>query len=144
MATWRGINHRLQRSWRIERFVYRHHRFFGACILLGAMVFLALLASYHTGIFKTDLRALWGMRGLPLVALLLQAAAWLFALFALLVALFMLLRPSALKPLEAKANRWVDPLAVVIPASSPRLRWIAGGLILVGLVVIVAIIRWIR
>ncbi|MDP1527200.1 MAG: hypothetical protein Q8M20_15445 [Rhodocyclaceae bacterium] len=134
--SWRALQNRPQRTWRVDRFVYRHHRLFGALILLGASIFLALLATHHTAIFKADP---WLLKGLPLAVVLLQAAAWLFAVFSMLIGLFVLVRPSALKPLEAKANHWVEPFPTPrLNASARPIRWLGGGLVVIGGAIILA------
>lgn len=100
----RGLLGILESPRRIERFVYRHHRWSGAVILLGAGFALWRIAA--SGI-------LWSPRAfglhVPLLWLLAVATALGF-----LVGLVVLVRPSGLKPLETRANRWVGPEAGTI------------------------------
>jgi len=41
--------------------------------------------------------------------LLARWAMWLFAILAWVIGMIVLIRPSALKGVEAKSNRWVEP-----------------------------------
>jgi len=101
----------LDRRQSIERPLYRHHRGFGTAVMAGA------IASFV---------ALWALPGQPLVTGVLTGAlgawgaeavivtSWALALFALVIGVFLLIRPSALKGIETTANRWIEPF------SSPR------------------------
>ena len=105
-ARYRTLRLVLDRSWWVERYIYRHHLAFGAAIVVGALIFLALLFRYH-GI---DIRNVsWPASQGAQFTLLVRIAAWLFAGVALLVGLIVVVRPSALKDIEQKANRWVEP-----------------------------------
>ncbi|WP_376690395.1 hypothetical protein [Wenzhouxiangella sp. EGI_FJ10409] len=116
----------LDRQWRIERLVYRHHRIFGLLVLLASAFCLwqigrSELAGYlHTG------SAASAMVWLVLIA---QACN-------LLIGLTLLLRPSLLKPIEAVGNRWHR---LESSAGRPKaLRATAVLLALVGLAVLLA------
>lgn len=82
----------------IERFVYRHHRVFGACVLIGAGVYLASIAA--NGL-------LWPS-GAPGILGVLLPMLTLLHLALLPFGAVMLLRPSLLKRLEAASNRWIE------------------------------------
>ena len=96
----------LDRRKTIERALYRHHCAFGVAVIVGAVALLA---------------ALWGLRNQPLVTSVLPAVlgalgagavmltSWTLAVFALGIGMFLLVRPSALKGVEAAANRWIEP-----------------------------------
>lgn len=95
----RGLLGMLETPRHVERFIYRHHSFFGAVIMLGT-------GFYFWRVAGTDLLWSHGDYGLqaPLLWLLTIGSTFAFVLGAV-----MLVRPSRLKPLEALANRWVGP-----------------------------------
>ena len=82
----------------IEQPLYRHHRVFGAAVIAGALAWFATL---------------WTLRDrLPVpreFAGTMTLAGCTLAAFALGVGVFLVIRPSALKGLEAVANRWIEP-----------------------------------
>lgn len=98
IATRPGTGLTGDRVHRIERIVYRHHRLFGAAVVLGALLYLWRIAS---------IGLLWPTAG---------HTTWLSALPALTVLMLlvlpfgtvMLIRPSLLKRIEKTSNRWVD------------------------------------
>lgn len=94
----------LDRSWRIERFVYRHHRYFGLFIIAGALVILTVLST--TRFWTIDLVAFL-IRSVPIVSGLI----WGLAIAILLIGLIVLTRPSFLKGFESLANRKVAPFS---------------------------------
>lgn len=105
-ARYRRLRQMLERPWRAERMIYRHHRAFGGGIVAGALVLLAVLTRYHGISFET---LSWpSSRGAQLV-LLVRIAAWSFACLALPIGMIVAIRPSVLKAIEVKANRWVEP-----------------------------------
>ncbi|MBF0626768.1 MAG: hypothetical protein HQL91_00965 [Magnetococcales bacterium] len=97
----------LSRPVRVERFVYRHHRWFGGGIVVGSFCTLVALGGYLRRMIT--LAGLNGLRGVD---------AWLWESLLLFVALgnfftlaagvLILIRPSGLKGFEAWANRRVD------------------------------------
>lgn len=110
----------LDRQWRIERGIYRHHRLAGLLVIAAALLFF----------FKTWPVGLLAAPQMPEGWLL---GWWVLAignLFNLLVGILLLLRPSRLRPLEAASNRWIAVKPAAIAAwllRHPRLR---GALIL--------------
>jgi len=82
----------------LERFVYRHHRSFGAFVLIGAGVYLTLIAAKGL-LWPSDAAGILGVL-LPTLTLLHLALLPFGAV--------MLLRPSLLKRLEAASNRWIE------------------------------------
>lgn len=115
----------LDRQWRIERLIYRHHRLF-AVVVLTAVAF-----------------SVWQMTRAELTGLLVgdsPASVFVWALllaqaFNFVVGLTLLLRPSLLKPVEALSNRW-HHLAPLRGSRPGTLRLRAALLALVGLAVL--------
>jgi hypothetical protein len=98
----------LDRPRTVERPLYRHHYAFGAAVIVGALASLATLWELRdyplvTAMLSGILGA-WGAR----VAILMT---WASAVFALGIGVLVLIRPSALKKMEAAANRWIEPFA---------------------------------
>lgn len=105
---YRRLKFALERPWRVEKFIYRHHRPAGAIFLVGGVVFLAFLGRYHGQIIESSQ---WhASRGFQLTWLV----AWVFAAFALFVGIFVFFRPSALKTFESLANRWIELFPVAV------------------------------
>lgn len=100
----------LDRRQSIERPVYRHHYAFGAGVVVGTVAWLVVLweLSDHPVVVRVlaDALGAWGSRVLILTA-------WVIAVFALGIGLFVLIRPSAIKGLEAASNRWLEPFPSV-------------------------------
>jgi hypothetical protein len=92
------------RRW-IERFVYRHHKVFGAAVLAATMAFLfvTLRELYSHSPVIHWMSELLGNAGSRVAVVTIGA----LAAFILVIGLFLLLRPSALKGLESAANRWI-------------------------------------
>ena len=109
----------------IERFVYRHHRFFGAFVLIGAGLYLASISA--SGL-------LWSVQAGGMLGLMLPMLT-LLHLALLPFGAVMLLRPSLLKRLEAASNRWIE-----LPGNQfkPLLRILVGLYCLAALVVLIA------
>ncbi|MEO5364966.1 MAG: hypothetical protein H7831_01125 [Magnetococcus sp. WYHC-3] len=125
----REVGSHLRRPWRVERYVYRHHRWFGS-LILGASLFVlsALIPSLvqyydHPVMSRHDhdvLLQLWMWESLSVLFLLL-------CLLTLLAGVVILLRPSLLKPLERWANLPLSPEDVgklVTGARHHLLRWV--------------------
>jgi len=106
----------LDRRLTVERFLYRHHRVFGAAVVAGALASLATL---------------WQLRDHPLAMAVLSGGpdAWRvgavvlasmgLVVFALGIGLFLLIRPSALKRFETAANRWIEPFPPSVKDTVP-------------------------
>lgn len=134
----------------VERAIYRYHRIFGVLILIGALYTLYVLVLRFQGPELVSILArllqlrvaLWLAESVRLFFVVVNAAA-------LLIALTMIVRPSALKRIEEWANRrysgrramktWEIPRngADRIVQEHPRLTGVA--LSLAGLYVVVAI-----
>ena len=98
----------IDRRFTIERGIYRHHRLFGAFVIAGAFSGLALLFSIGSAqpAVVSAIAAL-GPTGVGVVV----ASGAITVLLVLLAGGTLILRPSALKGIEGRANRWIDPLS---------------------------------
>ncbi len=93
----------------IDRWFYRHHRLYGAAVVLLAIALLSFLAFGHP---ETAWRGLFGPGNRVVGEILVDTARvvlWILGLFALAVGTMVFVRPSAIKSAEAWANRWVTP-----------------------------------
>ncbi len=106
LARYRELLKKLDRPWRTERFIYRHHRAFGGGIAVGAVILLAVLARYHGISFEPWS---WPSSGAAQLMLLVRFTTWSFACLALPIGIIIAIRPSVLRGIEVKANRWVQP-----------------------------------
>jgi len=130
----------LDRRRSIERPLYRHHRAFGAAVIVAAGASLAVL--WRFGAYPAVLKAFAGVLG-AWGAFALVFTAWVSAVFALGIGIFLLVRPSALKGLETVANRWFDPLSHAWQAGNSDGydfigRWVQRSPRVVGLLLFVA------
>lgn len=103
------LSERLNRPYNLDRWFYRRHRLYGSVAGALALVLLGYLtfgdASYRW-LAAVDPR----YRGVA--AMLIEAARillWGFGIFALVIATIVFVRPSALKGVEYKVNRWITP-----------------------------------
>jgi len=101
----------LNRYRRIEPFLYRRHHIFGVAVIAGASILLAFLGKLHMHLFATG--ASVPLPGIRLAML----AAWVLAILTLAIGIIIVIRPSALKGIEALSNRWIEPF----PASARML-----------------------
>lgn len=98
-----------RRAIRVERWIYRHHRWVGACLVFGAAYCLkrwwldydgdAFLRNVAPGLIRGGLD--WLVTGL-------EAAFVLFSGLALVIGGIMFVRPSLLKSPEAMSNRSIE------------------------------------
>ena len=111
----------LDRRRTIERPLYRHHYGFGAAVIAGAVVSLVALWELRDHPLVTGaLSGFLGVLGVSAVIL----TSWALAVFALGIGVFLFIRPSALKNLEAAANRWIEPFPASTKATVPAARGI--------------------
>lgn len=105
----RHVERLLDRSFSIEHWFYRHHQLLGIAIVLGAAYIIvyfgflfdkAYALQHLSGTFQKNLLDML-LDALVLVSLLGAAAA-------LTAGLFIWLKPSQLRGLEAGANQWVS------------------------------------
>jgi hypothetical protein len=134
----------------IERAVYRWHRLVGALLLVGALFTLYVVTTRFQGpelslvlgkFFRVEI-AKWIGQSLRIFLIVANLAALLFAAV-------MILRPSALKPMEAWANRqysgrqatraWEIPRNLIDPFVQNNPRFIGALLTLASLCVLVVL-----
>ena len=98
----------------IEKPVYRHHRSVGVALIAGAILWMWLLSHLDADEHLLFFAQRWlGQPGSYALVL----AGWGLALLALIIGLFLLVRPSAMKAVETIANRWIEPFPHRAPAS---------------------------
>ncbi len=119
----RQMDQALERTVSLDHWFYRHHRISGAASLLGALYILYFFTARMQR--EQILGGLARSFQLPpqLAAGLLDAvvlSALVGALFAVLVSLFLLLRPSMLRGFEQGANQWVSLRRALKPAEIVR------------------------
>lgn len=120
-VTARRMNEFLDRSISIEHWFYRHHRAFGAAVMLGSLyivVYFGILfdkvyALQHLN-WKVPPRLMDGL----LDALVLSSLTG--AVTAFMVGLFLWLRPSLLKGIEGEANQWISSRRAIKMLEVPR------------------------
>jgi hypothetical protein len=91
----------------IDRILYRHHRLYGTLVVALALFLLYFLAfgeqrPFWRELFPPDYR-----EAASIVGDVARLVLWVFTVFALMVGTIVFVRPSALKRLESKVNRWV-------------------------------------
>ena len=103
----RGVLGTLDRAWRVEPWFYRHHRLVGGAIVAGAAIVLWQgLQGYDRAQVLSALAPRLQALALDWIVDGLQWAVVLIHVAALLLGLLVLARPSAIKNVEARANRW--------------------------------------
>ena len=138
----RHINRWLDRSVRIEHWFYQHHRAAGVVIVLGASYILIYFGFLFDKAYtlqrwsgKILAKLLDGLLDAMVLGLLVGSAV------ALMVGLFLWLRPSLLRGMEEVANQWVSSRRVTKMLDVPhgqvdlfiaRHAQRAGWLLLVG------------
>lgn len=107
----RKLDSALERTFSLDKWFYQHHRASGLLLLAGACWMLV----YLTAVFDKFrmLAALVKVTGIPrkLMEGLLDGGVLLSvagAVFAAMLSLFLLLRPSLLREFEYGANRWIS------------------------------------
>ncbi|OGT81660.1 MAG: hypothetical protein A3I13_01805 [Gammaproteobacteria bacterium RIFCSPLOWO2_02_FULL_47_50] len=91
-----------------ERWIYRHHRLSGV-IIISAVCYVLFTFVFVTGIESAVVR-LVGLAGSDFTRWLYEQLFYIFlgaSVLALIFGCIMLIRPSLLKNLEAKSNRWI-------------------------------------
>ena len=104
----RHISRVLDRSISIEHWLYRHHRPLGIAVILGAVYILA----YFGWLFDKAVALQQLTHYAPAVLLDILLDAMVYTLLfggatALVIGLFVWLRPSLLRGVEEQANQWV-------------------------------------
>ncbi len=145
----------LEQSFSIDPWLYRYRQISGALILLGALyVLYYLTAGLDRGLAVAALAKQFAYPAVA-VAMLLDTVvliSLLGALCAIVVALFMLFRPSLLRGVEQGANQWLSLRRSIKPLEIPRsdadvyvLRYarVSGILLLLGaLYTLVFLLIW--
>ncbi|MDZ7748263.1 MAG: hypothetical protein U5K43_05035 [Halofilum sp. (in: g-proteobacteria)] len=93
----------------VDRWFYRHHRLYGAFVVVLAVLLLGFLTF---GTAPEAWQRAFGPQYREVAAILVDTARvvlWALGLFVLAVGVVVFVRPSALKRFEAWANRWVTP-----------------------------------
>jgi hypothetical protein len=129
----------LDRNRRIERRLYRHHRVFGATVVVGAVALLAALWLLHSHPAATELLednlGAWGAWALILTS-------WTLAALTLGAGVFLFRRPSALKGVETAANRWIEAMPmttrITVSAERPVTRLLLGSPRVAGILLLLA------
>lgn len=117
----RHLNHFLDQTISIEHWFYRHHRMFGAVVMLGSMYIFV-----YFGILFDKMYALqhlnWKIPPQLITGLLdaLVLSSLTGAVVAFMVGLFLWMRPSLLKGIEAEANQWVSSRRAIKMLEVPR------------------------
>lgn len=119
----RKVTSVLERVFKIDYWLYRHHRAGGALLLVGAI----FLMYFFTARFdKLPILMSFSIRyAFPpaFTEVLVDSAVFsmlLGAAFALIVSLFLLIRPSLLKGFEQGANQWVSLRRAIKPLERLR------------------------
>lgn len=119
----RRLDRALERSIRFDSWFYRHGRITGTLTALGALYVLYFFTvQLDRGQAVAGLVKRFGYHPLLIGGLLdgLVLSALLGALCALLVALFIVFRPSLLRDFEHAANRWLSLRKTLKPLEIPH------------------------
>lgn len=93
----------------IDRWFYRHHRLYGAAVVVLAAAVLSFLAfGQSQAAWRSLFPAEWRGVGEILIDTA-RVVLWILGLFSLAVGTVVFVRPSALKSVESRANRWLTP-----------------------------------
>ncbi|MBF0261005.1 MAG: hypothetical protein HQL97_04060 [Magnetococcales bacterium] len=140
---------KLSRPVRIERFVYRNHRWFGGAIVLGSLATLVAMGAYgrRVALLAGAIQDVNGFQAWLWESLLLFVGLGNF--FTLVAGMLILIRPSGLKGFEAWANQPVDLALwrarwrrVFLNLMRARPRLMAGALALGGAISLGLLLRF--
>ena len=119
----RGLERVLDKSFKVDRFFYRHSRTVGAVMLAGAVY---IIYFFTAGINKPGVAIGLSRRfAVPpaLMEVVLNAVSYgclAGSAFALIISLFLLIRPSKLRGFEQGANQWLSSRRGLRPLEIPR------------------------
>lgn len=151
----RKIDHMLEQVIKVDRWFYRHHRVSGSLLLAGALFLIYF--------FTMRLNKVTILAELSKVAIISPAftdalldatvlSILLGAVFALLVSLFLLVRPSMLRGFELEANKRISLRRALRPLAIGRLgveeyvfqnvRLAGAVLLLASLYILVGVAIW--
>ncbi len=108
VSTWvstEGVAEVMDKPRSIERLVYRHHRIYGALLLAGGLFTLYVLSAGRWGRDVTNALGLGGWAWAVS-----DVTTWFMLVIGLLgtaLGLVIIIRPSLLKGVEVKLNRWI-------------------------------------
>ena len=117
----RRLNQFLDRSISIEHWFYRHHRAFGAVVMMGSLyIFIYFGVLFDKAYALQNLS--WKIPSKPMAGLLdaLVLSSLTGATVAFLVGLFLGVRPSLLRGIEEGANQWVSSRQAIKMLEIPR------------------------
>lgn len=119
----RHLDQSLERSVSLDPWFYRYRRTSGVLTLLGACYILYFFTVRLDKADAINVLSLYFKLPAALVGALLDAVVLIAlsgALFAGIISLFLLLRPSMLRDFEQGANQWVSLRRALKPAEIPR------------------------
>ena len=92
-----------------ERFIYRHHRLFGAVVIVltGVCLYMMMFFVEHQTLVQSLSRIAETEFG-EMVVVSLFYSFIIGNILAMLIGFIIFIRPSALKPLERLSNIWID------------------------------------
>ncbi|MBX9811198.1 MAG: hypothetical protein K2Y16_06240 [Burkholderiales bacterium] len=100
-----GVSKVLDRPHSTERYIYRYHRIYGALLLAGGLFTLYVMSGGRWGRDMTAVFSLseWSWLVRDVATLLMVMAGFL----ATALGIIMVIRPSLLRGVEARLNRWI-------------------------------------
>lgn len=121
----------------IEQYFYRHNRVFGTLLSIAAIwILFKLVFDLNKAALESTLSIFMGKVSVELLVDVSFGYAYLAAVIALLVGLIVLLRPSALKNVEAWGNQWIETgevLEKLDAATHSPDRWVEKHPVIFGL-----------
>lgn len=107
----RSLSRLLDRMILIDRWFYRHHYASGVFLLAGAVFLFSFFTGHFDKAYKvTELSREYAI-SFDSVDLLMDSSVFIILLgaaFALIISMFLLIRPSMFKSIERDANQWVS------------------------------------
>lgn len=151
----RKIDHMLEQVIRVDRWFYRHHRVSGSLLLAGALFliyFFTMRLNKETILAELSKVAIISPAFTDALLDATVLSILLGAVFALLVSLFLLVRPSMLRGFELEANKRISLRRALRPLAIGRLgveeyvfqnvRLAGAVLLLAGLYILVGVAIW--
>lgn len=109
----------LNRYYKIEPLIYRHHRIAGLMVIIDELLLLAILRNNHWLDFCSGASS--KLAGKQIWFQLAILAGWLLAILVLVIGITLVIRPSGLKGIEAWSNRWIQPFSKCLAEQPPKL-----------------------
>lgn len=104
--SFRPVTRPLDMPRNIDALLYRYHKVYGPVVMILAAFLLYFLAFGEQRAFWQELFPPGYRDSAAIIADVAQLVLWIFSVFALTVGTVVFVRPSALKGLESRANRW--------------------------------------